>query len=55
MLMDEEYNNAINALKHIGDKSLTESNWSLKEYVNAVKELCNKYGEEKVKRDLGMK
>ena len=34
---------------------MLESNISLTEYSEMLKVLCNKYGEEKVKKDLGMK
>ena len=53
-MIDKEYENQINNLKEIGNKTMTESVWSLKEYSETIKELCVKYGEERVKKDLGL-
>lgn len=53
-IMDREYENMINALKNVGEKSMSDSTWSLKEYSETIKKMYDKYGEERVKKDLGI-
>ncbi len=54
-IVDKDYDLAISGLKSVGTNIMSESNWTVSEYAEAVKELCNKYGEERVKKDLGIK
>lgn len=51
---DIEYNNKIECLKKIGEKSMSESNISLTDYSKILNDMFTQYGEEKVKRDLGI-
>ena len=51
----DDYMNKIKWLKEIGQKSMSETNITLKDYAEILDYMFDQYGEEKVKNDLEIK
>lgn len=51
----DDYMNKIKWLKEIGQKSMSETNITLKDYAEILNHMFDQYGEEKVKKDLEIK
>lgn len=51
----DDYMNKIKWLKEIGQKSMSETNITLKDYAEILDHMFDQYGEEKVKNDLEIK
>lgn len=51
----DDYMNKIKWLKEIGQKSMSETNITLKDYAEILNHMFDQYGEEKVKNDLEIK